>query len=87
MVSLRGFPYWQGLRVSYRPRGERGCVMAAIILVLLPVLYVLSAGPIVAIWNHGVITGGWANGFIFWFYTPLRLASKCYPPYGDWAER
>jgi hypothetical protein len=50
-------------------RERRGpfAVWLTIGILLLPVAYVLSAGPVILLWKSGYV-GDW----VYWFYTPLK---------------
>ena len=58
------------------------------LLVLLPILYVLSAGPAHWLWTRGYISG--EEGSFQWvFYTPMRwTCENCKPffQFIDWYE-
>jgi hypothetical protein len=49
-------------------------VIAAIVLPLLPLLYVLSMGPVHWLAKHGYLNGAVA-GWLEWFYEPLEYAA------------
>ena len=51
-------------------------------LMLLPVAYVLSTGPLLSAWKRGYI-GDW----IYWFYMPLKYCNQNIPAakaFFDW---
>jgi len=61
-------------------------VIAILVLVALPVLYVASVGPAVLLASRGMIQGD-ENSFAARFYSPLSFAHERCPPVGqalDW---
>ena len=49
------------------------------LLVLLPVLYILSAGPASWLYTHGYLSPD-EGGFVWVFYTPMRwVCERCEP--------
>jgi hypothetical protein len=66
---------------------ERGSGMAvvvtlAVVLILVPVLYVLSIGPAAWLVNTGRLNGDEGSVTVR-FYTPLIWAAECCPPVDD----
>ena len=58
-------------------RGGLGCAIVGIVLVLLPVLYVLSSGPLAWCLDHDYVSG---NSFRV-FYYPLICLSGYSPTF------
>jgi len=67
--------------------GATGPLIVGIIclLVLLPVFYILSAGPAHWLWTRGYISG--EEGSFQWvFYTPMRWACQSCGPFCQFIE-
>jgi hypothetical protein len=54
--------------------------VAAIVLLCLPALYVLSSGPASWLVGCGLLSGELAE----WIYAPLLYAMDTWPAFGDW---
>ena len=83
--------------MSDKPNDSRGpggaIAFAAAALLLIPLLYVLSVGPMDALGNRGIISVP-PGGVVFWFYAPLRwVSANCKPfsdlmtSYSEWCSR
>ena len=60
-------------------------LLTVVIVTLLPVLYVLSVGPVNWLLRHGYISEDFFSegGFAWVFYTPLRWMNENYPPFSS----
>ena len=67
--------------------GASGPLLFAVIglLVLLPMLYVLSAGPAHWLWTRGYISGD-EGSFLWMFYTPMRWTYESCEPFLQFIE-
>jgi hypothetical protein len=56
--------------------GERRSLLPVVVLVLLPVLYVASLGPVVGLYEHGIISGSTFNDIVWTAYFPLACLEE-----------
>lgn len=64
-----------------KPARSPAVVIAAIVVVLLPILYVLSYGPAILLIRLGLIE--YPYTLVNWFYSPLDYLCRLYPPFSQ----